>query len=61
MDFFQIAGMLLRRDPELSRDDVIFFFSISSFVVLVLFMTFVTCSTGDMPTFLKNTLGIRFR
>jgi hypothetical protein len=61
MDLFQIAGMILRRDPELTRDDIIFFLCIASFLFVVALSTVVTCSTGDMPTFLKTIFGLKFR
>jgi hypothetical protein len=53
MDFFQIAGMIVRRDPQLTRDDLIFFLCISSFVLVVVLMAVVTFWTGDMPSFLR--------
>jgi hypothetical protein len=53
MDFFQIAGMLLRRDPKLTRDDIIFFFCMASFLFVVVVMAVVTYWTGDMPSFLR--------
>ena len=57
MDFFQIAGMMARRDPELTRDDVIFFLCVLSFLSVVVLMTVVTYWTGDMPTFLRSVFG----
>ena len=53
MDLFQIAGMILRRDPELTRDDIIFFLCAASFLFVVVLLTVVTYWTGDMPSFLR--------
>ena len=53
MNLFQIAGMILRRDPELTRDDIIFFLCIASFLFVVVLLTVVTYWTGDMPSFLR--------
>ena len=61
MDLFQIAGMILRRDPELTRDDVLFFFAFTGFLFVVVVMSVVTYWTGDMPSFLKAIIGVKFR
>ena len=53
MDLFQIAGMLLRRDPKLTRDDVIFFLCSSCFLLVVVLMTVVTYTTGDILSFVR--------
>ena len=53
MDLFQIAGMLLRRDPKLTRDDVIFFLCCSSFLLVVVLMAAVTYTAGDILSFVR--------
>jgi hypothetical protein len=53
MNLFQIAGMILRRDPELTRDDVLFFLAFAGFLFVVIVMSVVTYWTGDMPSFLR--------
>jgi len=53
MDLFDITGMILRRDPKLTRDDVFFFLSCAGFLFVAILLTIVTYWTGDMPTFLR--------
>jgi hypothetical protein len=58
LDLLETAGMLMRRDPNLTREDVLFFLVFAAFVFVVIVMTVVTYWTGDMPTFLRMIFGV---
>jgi hypothetical protein len=59
LDLLKTAGMLIRRDPNLTRADVLFFLVFSAFLFVVIVMTVVTYWTGDMPTAIRIMSGAR--
>ena len=57
MDLFSICLKMLRRDPEVDRDDVLFVAVFGSILLLIVLLTVVTMVFGDGATFVRWVLG----
>ena len=57
MDLFKICLQILRRDPEVTRDDVLFVLVFGSTFLLITLLTVVTLVFGDGATFIRWLLG----
>ena len=57
MDLFKICLQILRRDPEVTRDDVLFVLVFGSTFLLIILLTSVTLVFGDGATFIRWLLG----
>jgi hypothetical protein len=57
MDYFKICLRIIRRDPEVDRDHVLFVFVFFCTFVAVILLTVVTLVFGDGATFVHWLLG----
>ena len=57
MDLFKICLQILRRDPEVDRDDVLFVLVFGSTFLVIVSLTLVTFVFGDGATFVRWVLG----
>ena len=57
MDFFKTCVQILRRDPEVDRDDVLFVLVFGSTFLVIISLTLVTFVFGDGATFVRWILG----
>ena len=57
MDLFSICLLILRRDPDLDRDDVLFVLVFGSAFLVIILLTVVTLVFGDGPEFIKWLFG----
>ena len=57
MDLFKICLQILRRDPEVDRDDVLFVLVFGSTFLVIISLTVVTFVFGDGATFVRWVLG----
>ena len=57
MDLFKLYLQILRRDPEVTRDDVLFVTIFTATLLLIILLTVVTLVFGDGATFARLLLG----
>ena len=57
MDLFKLYLQILRRDPEVTRDDVLFVTIFTATLLLIILLTVVTLVFGDGATFARWLLG----
>ena len=57
MDLFKLYLQILRRDPEVTRDDVLFVTIFTATLLLIILLTAVTLVFGDGATFVRWLLG----
>jgi hypothetical protein len=57
MDLFKICLQILRRDPGVTRDDILFVTIFGSAFLVIISLTVVTLVFGDGATFVRWLLG----
>jgi hypothetical protein len=60
MDFFKLCWQILRRDPGVNRDDVLFVTIFGGTFLFIIFLTWLTLVYGDAPTFIERVIGRDF-